>query len=78
MILSVLEAIQSGGGRAKPTHVLYKANLSHKLMKRYIKELKDRGFVVEEDDKSIMLTDDGKKFLSELRKMKRFMESFGL
>ena len=79
VIISIMEAIQNEGERAKPTHVLYKANLSHRLMKRYIQELKSKGFVIENnDDKSLMLTKNGIKFLSELRKMKRFIESFGL
>jgi predicted transcriptional regulator len=79
MIISILEAIEGEGKKAKPTHILYKANLSHKLMKRYLNELKNKGFIIEnEDNKNIILTDTGIKFLSELRKMKRFIESFGL
>ena len=79
VITSILEAIEGEGGRAKPTHVLYKANLSHKLMKGYLRELREKGFIEEDEgDKSITLTDTGKNFLSELRKMKRFIDSFGL
>ncbi len=78
MIISILEAIENEKRKAKPTHVLYKANLSHKLMKRYLRELESKGFIVEDDDKNIILTERGIKFLSELRKMKRFIESFGL
>ena len=77
VILSILSAIEREGGKAKPTHVLYKANLSHKLMKQYLKYLEERG-VIKVEKKAILLTDDGIKFLSELRKMKKFIESFGL
>jgi len=79
MITSILEAIESENGKAKPTHILYKANLSHKLMKSYLNELKGKGFIKEnKEDKNIILTETGTRFLSELRKMKRFIESFGL
>jgi predicted transcriptional regulator len=79
MILSILEAIEGEGKKSKPTHILYKANLSHKLMRGYLNELKRGGFITEnEDDKSIMLEQKGREFLSELRKMKRFIDSFGL
>jgi predicted transcriptional regulator len=77
MIASILEAIEGEGRSAKPTHILYKANLSHKLMKGYLNELRERGFI-NGDSSHIMLTETGKKFLSELRKMKRFIDSFGL
>jgi predicted transcriptional regulator len=79
MIASILEAIEGEGKKAKPTHILYKANLSHKIMKSYLDELRNRGFIEEdENDKSILLTHKGREFLSELRKMKRFIDSFGL
>lgn len=81
VVISVLEAIQKESNRAKPTHVMYKANLSHGLLKSYFSELKEKGVIVEnkEGDKTfISLTEDGIRLLSELRKMKRFMESFGL
>jgi predicted transcriptional regulator len=79
VIASILEAIEAEGSRAKPTHILYKANLSHKLMKGYLKELSGKEFIVEDPaDKTIRLTDRGREFLSELRKMRRFIESFGL
>ncbi len=78
IIISILEAIEKENGKAKPTHVLYKANLSHKLLKHYTSELKAKGFIAENDDKSISLLENGVMFLSELRKMKRFMEMFNI
>jgi len=78
IIISILEAIEKENGRARPTHVLYKANLSHKLLKHYISELKGKEFIAENDDKSIILLENGIMFLSELRRMKKFMEMFNL
>ncbi len=78
IIISILEAIEAEGGEAKPTHVLYKANLSHKLLKRYLDELKKKGFIEERPDKKVVMLENGVMFLSELRKMKRFMEMFNI
>lgn len=79
IIISILGTIENEEKKAKPTHILYKANLSHKLMKHYLNELENKGFIMgNKNDRTIMLTEKGVKFLSELRKMKRFIESFGL
>ncbi len=78
VIISILKAIEYEKKGAKPTHVLYKSNLSHKLLKQYLIDLKKRNAIVETDDKLILLTEKGRKFLRELKKMKRFIESFGL
>jgi len=81
VILAILETIYTEKNRAKPTHIMYKANLSHKLMDGYFRELIERGIMkkVDEEGKTrIALTEKGSEFLRELRKMKAFMESFGL
>ena len=43
-----------GAGAEKPTHILYKANLSWTVMQGYIRALETQGLVVSTDD-------DGKK-----------------
>ena len=81
VIYDILAAIEREGGSIKPTRLLYRSNLSYKLLSSYIAELMRRGVIREElvkRKKVIVLTEDGKKFISELRKMKRFLESFGL
>ena len=35
VILAILETIYTERSEAKPTHIMYKANLSHKLMDGY-------------------------------------------
>ena len=81
IIHDVLRAIQEKGGKIKPTHLLYKSNLSHKKMVEYLDELHGKGFIEEhkaKDGKKIVLTDKGFSFLGEFKKIKEFTDSFGL
>jgi len=81
VIYDILVAVEGEGGSIKPTRLLYKSNLSYKLLNAYLRELIEKGMLAEEVEKKkkfIVLTENGKRFISELRKMKRFLESFGL
>lgn len=84
IISDILLAIQNKGGRIKPTHLLYKANLSYQLLGDYIDELSGKGLLTEESagkkgsKKEIVLTDKGFEFINQYLKMKEFQESFGL
>lgn len=48
IIGDILKSIQGKGGSIKPTHLLYKSNLSHDRMKSYVEELKEKGLMCEE------------------------------
>ena len=81
IIFDMLRAIQQKGGSIKPTHLLYKSNLSHQRMKEYVDELKQRGLVKEEQQKEknmFQLTDQGYEFLQKFQQLKAFTEAFGL
>jgi predicted transcriptional regulator len=81
IVFDLLNSIREKGGTIKPTHLLYKSNLSHKKMMEYIGELKDKGFIAEKerDEKKVFsLTDKGDEYINEFQRMKRFSESFGL
>ncbi len=81
IIYDMLRAIQDKGGRIKPTHLLYKSNLSHKRMTFYLDDLKLRKLVSEEqkDDHSfITITDMGNEFLANYRRIKDLTDAFGL
>lgn len=42
--LDVLNAVKDEG-EAKPTHILYKANLSHERLVKYLEELTAKGLI---------------------------------
>ncbi len=66
---------------ARPTHVLYKANLSYERSKKYLDQLIEEGFIGKIEKKGSMryiLTEKGHKFISEFIKVREFSEAFGL
>ena len=78
----MLEFIRDRDGKAKPTHIMYKANLSNEMLNEYIKELLVKEFIKEHKDRdgkrTYSLTDKGYKFLTEYNKMKGFLASYDL
>lgn len=61
----------------KPTHLMYKANLSHPRMKILLQELEENKLVLVGEDE-IEITDQGHQFLNEYRKAQQLFDSFGL
>ena len=87
LIFDILLAIQNKGGTIKPTHLMYKSNLSHKLLNNYLDELiqKELVAIVEEvsrkkkkSSKKVIITEKGSSFLAEFRRMREFTSAFGL
>jgi predicted transcriptional regulator len=79
--MDILRAVQLDGGKAKPTHILQKANLSHERLTKYLGELVDRKLIGENLDNGnryYTLTDSGIHFLEELGKAEKFVDGFGL
>lgn len=80
IILDMLISIQNKGGEIKPTHLMYKANLSHNQMKLYLEELIEKNLISKIERKNndyLIITDDGSKFVEKIRSMKEFEKSFG-
>ena len=67
----IIEVI--GAGTQKPTHIMYKANLSWTVMQDYIRNLKSRGIVESagaEGKKGYHLTPRGFELLSKYMEIK--------
>jgi len=60
IIADILSVVRDG---AKKTHVMYQANLSFTLLKRYLKEVLEAGLVKCEDEDLYRLTGRGQSFL---------------
>ncbi len=81
IVNDILEAIERKGHKIKPTHLMYKSNLSHKLMSNYLEELIGKEMVKEIQDKGhkyLIITDKGLEFTFKFRKMREFADSFGI
>ena len=76
----ILRAVAEDGP-VKVTHVLYKANLSHDRLTKYLQQLEESGLILRENDgdrDTYTITDKGTRFISEFRKMEEFADAFGL
>jgi len=81
IIFDILNSIKIKGGNIKPTHLLYKSNLSHNMMNEYLAELMKKEFIIEEllkKNKVFSLTKKGYTYLEEYSQVQKFMDSFGL
>lgn len=81
IIYDMLYTISNKGGRIKPTHLMYKANLSHTQMKLYLEELMEKSLVEEEARAGrtmLVITQKGFSFIQQFNQMKEFEKTFGL
>lgn len=81
IIRDILEVIKSKNGRIKPTHILYKSNLSHGMMDQYLNELLEKEFIVEtlaSGKKTYGVTEKGANYLNQYSLIANFTDSFGL
>lgn len=81
VIYDILKAIQEKEGKIKPTHIMYKANLSPQMLKTYLKELIAKGLVLEKKSgkgKTYFLTEKGLKYIEDYQIILGFVDSFGL
>lgn len=81
VIRDILQVVRDRNGKIKPTHILYKSNLSHPMMEDYLKELIGKEFIVEHkgpQGKRYSITDKGLQYLAKYRSIMEFTQSFGL
>ncbi|HUK26853.1 MAG TPA: winged helix-turn-helix domain-containing protein [Candidatus Acidoferrales bacterium] len=77
--VDIMHVIQRENNEAKPTRILYGANLSHDRLIKYLDELKALGVIQETgtDDKVYSLTQKGIEFMNNFRKVESFASAFG-
>ncbi|MBI2135429.1 hypothetical protein HYU09_05545 [Candidatus Woesearchaeota archaeon] len=81
IIADILRSMQKKEGKIKPTHLLYKSNLSHAKLKEYVNLLLEKGMIEEKEIKGkrmYFMKEQGHKFLLEFERIKEFSDSFGL
>lgn len=81
IIYDVLKAIQNKGGEAKPTHILYKSNLSSQMMNEYLDFLLEKDFIKRTETKKAKyysLKDKGYKYIEDYARIREFMDSYDL
>lgn len=64
IIADILSVVKRG---AKKTRIMYQANLSYKLLRRYLGEVLEAGLIRFGNDDCYRLTKKGKKFLSRFK-----------
>ena len=81
VIRDILIVIKERNGKIKPTHILYKSNLSYQMMEEYLNELISKQFISElktKESKCYAITEKGQKFLQQYGVISDFVSSFGL
>ncbi|MGV8086122.1 MAG: winged helix-turn-helix domain-containing protein [Candidatus Woesearchaeota archaeon] len=81
IIYDILKAVHDKNNRIRPTHILYKSNLSHQMMEEYLTDLIGKEFIVENitgSNKTYSLTQKGYDYLNKYKMIAEFTDSFGL
>jgi predicted transcriptional regulator len=76
----ILKAVQEED-KTITTHILYKSNLSHDRLVKYLQNLEDGGLLKRSEEKErtyYQITDKGRRFLAEFQRMEAFVSGFGL
>ncbi|BBD72189.1 hypothetical protein HS1genome_0578 [Sulfodiicoccus acidiphilus] len=75
IMMDIMEACREG---SRKTRIMYTANLSYELTKKYISEMEKMGLIIkrEEDGEMFFLTERGRNLLDKLRKYRSLREEY--
>lgn len=75
----IIEAIENEG-KARPTHIMYKANLAYERLLKYLNEMERSGLIKKEEGEKVYytVTERGIYYLNEFRRLEDFTTAFGL
>ncbi len=82
IIHEILLLIRSKEGEARPTFIMYKANLSHQMLTEYMNEMMQKQMILEniskKGKKTYVITDKGHAFIRDYKVIRNFLDSYGL
>ncbi|MFW5991510.1 MAG: winged helix-turn-helix domain-containing protein [Candidatus Nanoarchaeia archaeon] len=81
IIYDILKSIQDNSGKAKPTRILYKSNLSSQMLNDYLEFLIEKGFITKTEEKKgkfYEISSKGHKYIEDFKYIQRFMDSYDL
>ncbi|MBT3720281.1 hypothetical protein HN789_05335 [archaeon] len=81
IIKDILQAISDKRGNIKPTHIMYKANLSHQMLTEYMNEILEKELADEtiiKKKKKYEITTKGLSYLKDYNMIRGFVDSYGL
>jgi predicted transcriptional regulator len=78
VVFDILNIISKNNNSIKSTPLLRYSNLNYNLFKEYIKELKEKDLIVENNkkNKEYSLSEKGFKYLEKYRKVHEFLDEF--
>ncbi|MEM5790691.1 MAG: winged helix-turn-helix domain-containing protein [Candidatus Aenigmatarchaeota archaeon] len=79
--IDILRSIQRANGKLKKTHIVYKANLTHSRLDKYLDFMLSKQYLVEEkigNQIFFSITKKGQKLLDEIKKLRELSEAFGV
>ncbi len=77
IVMDILEAVSANPGIA-PTRLGQEVNVPYSRLTEYLKLLKVKGLIHEEERGGLYLTEEGFKYLIEMRRFRRIFSSLGL
>jgi predicted transcriptional regulator len=82
IIKDILEILRDKGEKVRPTHIMYKANLSHQMLTEYTTELIEKKLIEQTKDKKgkkiFLITKKGLGYLKDFNVIRGFVDSYGL